>query len=52
MTPAIFRHRKYVPDGNITIISSGRGLIPISETGSSGRPQGHLIMNCLRVDLD
>ena len=47
MTPAIFRHRKWIPDGNINIISNGGGLIPISETGSYGRPQGHI--NCLRV---
>ena len=47
MTPVIFRHRKCIPDGNINIISNGGGLIPIIETGSYGRPQGHI--NCLRV---
>ena len=47
MTPAIFRHQKWFPDGNINIISNGGGLTPISETGSYGRPQGHI--NCLRV---
>ena len=50
MTPAIFRHRKKFPDGNINIMSNGGGLIPVSENGSSGRPQGHL--NCLRVMID
>ena len=47
MTPAIFRHDKCFPDGNINSISNGGGLIPIIETGSYGRPQSHI--NCLRV---
>ena len=44
MTPAIVRQHKSIPDGNI---SNGGGLIHIIQTGSYGRPKGHI--NCLRV---
>jgi hypothetical protein len=47
MTPAIFRQHKSFSNGNINVMSNGGGLIPIIETGSYGRPQGHI--NCLRV---
>ena len=49
MTPAIFRHQKWIPDGNNNIISNGGGLIPIIETESYGRSQSHI--NCLRVSV-